>query len=155
MNNLKILFVCTANVSRSYLAERLLKYRLEKEGLNHIEVSSRGIYAFPGSSPDPVMVRYLKDNDFPPGEHKSKQLKEEDIKEADIICVMEKGQKGILEALFPESKGRVRLLSSFIRYVDNDDIVDPVGRSPYHYRLTQAQISMAVDGMIQFLKGNI
>lgn len=44
-------------------------------------------------------------------------------------------------------------MSSFIRFGDNDDIPDPVGRSPYHYRLAQAQISMAVDGMIEFLKG--
>ena len=151
--SLRILFVCTANVSRSYLAEMIMRHRLKENGLSHVEVLSRGIYAFPGSPPDPEMVRFLEDQGISPGEHKSEQLKEQDIKDADIICVMERGHKSILEGLFPSARGKVRLLSSFIKFGDNDDIPDPVGRSPYHYRLAQAQISMAVDGMIEFLKG--
>jgi protein-tyrosine phosphatase len=142
-------------VSRSYLAEMIMKHRLKQEGLNHVRVSSRGIYAFSGIPPDQEMIKFLEKQKIPYLEHASRQLSEEDVKWAHIIFVMEKGHKVIIENLWPDSRGKIRSLGSFIKGSHfEDDIPDPTGRSPYHYRLVQAQISMAVDGLMECLKNS-
>ena len=60
---------------------------------------------------------------------------------------MERDHKEMIEEQWPHAMGRVELLSRFTLgssdYI-GDDIADPFGRSPYHYRLAQASITMAV-----------
>jgi protein-tyrosine-phosphatase len=147
---MNILFVCTGNVSRSYLAEMLLKHEVEKADISNILVSSRGLFAYPGSSPDPHMVDYLQEKGIETGYHEARQLRKEDIDWADLILAMEREQKEIIEGRWPEAVGKVDLLG---RYNSNgslvDDIMDPFGMSLYHYRLSQAQIAFAVESLVK------
>jgi protein-tyrosine phosphatase len=149
---MNILFVCTANVSRSYLAEVLLKSEIPSLNQANISVSSAGLRAFPGSSPDPKMVEFLKEKGLPVEGHTSRQIKKEDVEWADLILVMEKGHRSILIEIWPEAKGKVNLLGGYISGVlGEDDIIDPFGRSSYHYRLAQSQISLAIKALARSL----
>lgn len=128
-------------------------HRLKEERINHINVASRGLFAYPGARPDPAMVNFLDRKRIRKVNHKSAQLKRDDIEWSDLICVMEKGHQKIIESLWPGAKGKIRHLASFIKDSRfNDDIIDPIGKSPYHYRLVQAQIFFAIDGLIKWLK---
>ena len=42
---MKVLFVCNANIVRSFMAERLLRSRLKRAGLEGVDVSSAGVLA--------------------------------------------------------------------------------------------------------------
>ena len=150
---MNVLFICTANVSRSFLAEMLLRHRIDRQELKDIYVSSAGIDAVPGYPPDPKMIDYLLNQNIPAADHASRPVRQEDIDGADRIFVMEKKQADAITWRWPQAAGKLELLGRYIS-ADSaaDDIMDPYGRSPYHYRLAQSQISLAIDKLVRNLK---
>ena len=55
---MKILFVCTANICRSALAEVVLKKKLQQKGLTEIKVESAGVHNYEGTPRDYTMAAY-------------------------------------------------------------------------------------------------
>lgn len=149
---MNILFVCSGNVSRSFLALKLLEKEIEAHDLYNISVSSAGIWAYPGSPPDPKIVEFLLQKGIRVEGHEARQITEEDVDWADHILVMEKDHARILEKMWPEAKEKVELLGKFASGgISEDEIIDPFGKSPYHYRLAQAQITVAIETLIKRL----
>ncbi|MBW1766802.1 MAG: hypothetical protein JRJ65_07085 [Deltaproteobacteria bacterium] len=147
---MNILFVCSGNVSRSFLAEMLLKNEAELHDLDNISVSSAGLLAYPGSPPDPKMVDYLSKTGIPTKQHKSRQITKEDMDWADLILVMEKDHVRMIEKSWPEINSKVELLGNLISESPSaDDIIDPFGESLYHYRLAQSQITLAIRSLVK------
>jgi protein-tyrosine phosphatase len=149
---MNILFVCTGNISRSFLAQNLFQKEVERLNLVNTTSLSVGLLAHPGNPPDPKMVDFLSGQGMAPKEHKARQITKAHVDWADFILVMEKEHARMIESLWPDTKGRVELLGRFVSEGMNpDDIVDPFGKSPYHYRLAQAQITTAIDGLLKEL----
>ena len=150
---MNILFICTANISRSFLAEMLFRHEIKRQNLRDIFVSSAGIDAAPGYPPDSKMIEYLLDKNIRVEDHASRQVRQEDVDGADRIFVMEKKQADDIIRRWPQAAEKLELLGSYVS-VDSgaDDIIDPYGRSPYHYRLAQAQISLAIEKIVQNLE---
>jgi protein-tyrosine phosphatase len=148
---MNILFVCTGNVSRSFMAEMLLRNEIEQLRLDNISVSSAGLFAYPGSPPDPKMVDYLLKMGISTKSHEAKQIMKDDVDWADLILVMEREHAAMVERSWPEATGRVELLGMFVSDGQTvvDDIPDPFGKSSYHYRLAQAQITMAIRSFVK------
>ena len=147
---MNLLFVCSANISRSFLAEYLMKHEIEKRQINSIKVKSAGVYANPGYPPDPNMLEYLKDQDIIVGAHESRRIEKEDVIWADHILVMETAHAQEIVRMWPGAGDKVDLLGRFVPGGQSaDDVVDPYGRTPYHYRLAQAQISLGVKKFIE------
>jgi len=148
-----VLFICTANISRSFLAEMLLRHEIDRQNLKDVFVSSAGVDAVPGYPPDSKMVEYLLNQNIAVAAHVSRQVCQEDIDGADRIFVMEKNQAAQISRRWPQAADKVKLLGSYVSAGSaTDDIVDPYGRSPYHYRLAQSQISLAIGKIAQNLK---
>lgn len=142
---MNLLFVCTANVSRSFLAERLMKGELERLDRSGVSVASAGLYARDGASPDPKMVEYLRGKGVFEPAHPTRRITKEDASWADRIFVMEQAHAETLGRMWPEALDKVELLGRYISGDGSaDDIMDPYGRSAYHYRLAQGQITLAV-----------
>lgn len=149
---MNILFVCSGNVSRSFLAQKLLENEIEAHNLYNISVSSAGIWAYPGNPPDPKIVEYLLQKGMRVERHEARQISEEDVDWADHILVMEKDHAEVLMESWPEAKGKVELLSQFATGdLAEDEIVDPFGRSSYYYRLAEAQITLAIESLVKRL----
>jgi protein-tyrosine-phosphatase len=150
---MNILFICTANISRSFLAEMLFMHEIERQHLKDIFVSSAGIDAASGYPPDSKMIEYLLDKKIRVEGHASRQVRQEDVDGADRIFVMEKKQADDIIRRWPQAAEKLELLGSYVS-VDSgvDDIIDPYGRSPYHYRLAQSQISLAIEKIVQNLE---
>jgi protein-tyrosine-phosphatase len=150
---MNILFLCTGNVSRSYLAEALLKNELQC--LNHADgfsVFSAGLHAFPGSPPDPNMAAFLREKGIEMKIHGARQVREEDLEWADLILVMEKSHGEIIKQTWPRETGKVKLLGAYAASaLGEEEITDPYGRSPYHYRLAQARIALAIKSLAKSL----
>ena len=152
---MNILFVCTGNISRSFLAEMLLKNQINRLELVNISVASAGLSAYPGHPPDPKMVEYLSESGISTINHKARKIQKPDVDQADLIIVMETAHLKKLNKMWPDIIGKVDLLGKFLSPNNiYDDIVDPFGQSSYHYRLAQSQISLAVDKLANelFLK---
>ncbi|HOK07084.1 MAG TPA: hypothetical protein PK836_07030 [Syntrophales bacterium] len=149
--NLSILFVCTANIVRSFMAERIMREKLRKARRKDIAVSSAGLLDLGGSPADPTAVRLLKEAGIDGDDHRARALRREDLEAADIIVVMEKIHKELIMERYPEFADKVFLLKPFMKGCreGEEDIGDPHGKSLYHYRLALAEISLAVEGLIK------
>ena len=67
---------------------------------------------------------------------------------ADIILVMEEFHRLRILSLWPLVYEKVERLGRFISKDSiADDIADPFGRSQYHYRLAQSQITLAIKNL--------
>ena len=153
---MNILFVCTANISRSFLAEKILKHKVEHHKLDNIAVSSAGVYAFPGSPPDSKMADFLKKMNIPYNEHESKFLDDEMVAWADMILVMEKKHQNHILLQWPLATEKVHLLGKFASPDQPDaDIDDPYGLSAYYYRTAQSQILLGIEALIKNLSETI
>ena len=152
---MNILFVCTANVSRSFLAQHLLRHELWSHEIYDISVSSAGIISNPDASADPRMVDHLLQKGIRSEEHKARQITKEDVDWAHRILVMEKRHADIIHEMWPEAKAKVDFLGRFSSGgLIDDDIIDPFGKSPYHYRVAEAQISLGVEALAKELMGH-
>jgi len=149
---MNILFVCSANVSRSFLAEKLLKRELEKQNIKNVSVASAGLNTFDIKKADQNMVTYLSKIGIPPGDHRPRQISKQAIDWASIILVMEMDHVKQIIDLWPEAKPKLQVFGRFVSAGPNiDDIVDPFGKSSYHYRLAQSQITLAINNFVQLL----
>ena len=147
---MKILFVCTANISRSFLAEQLLNHEIARLNLDHVSCTSAGISALPGYPPDPRMVDFLHEQGKSIREHRSRPVTRELIDSADLILVMERYHLQEILVRWPDAEKKTRLFGDFL--TDDgivDDIIDPYGRSYHHYKMAQDQITLAVQNLIE------
>jgi protein-tyrosine-phosphatase len=147
---MNILFVCTGNISRSFLAKALLLNEIQKYSIKDVEVSSAGTGAYPGTPADSEMVEYLREKELPVPEHASRLITSEEITWADMILVMERAHYTKILKTWPESSGKVEMLGRYAAPDQPDDeIIDPYGRLPYHYRLVQSQIKLAISNLLK------
>lgn len=154
-DKVKILFVCTANVCRSFMAERICMKKLEERGRNDIMVSSAGVFNMGGAPGDPVAGLILEEAGFDGDHHQSRYLTEDIIAAADMILVMERRHKEEILMTAETAERKTFLLKPFSQGYrqsdgnDNEDIRDPYRLSLFHYRTCFAEICLAVDGLLQ------
>lgn len=83
-----ILFICTGNVSRSAVAECILRTMAERAGRTDITVASAGVHNLSGQSYDPQMIATAAKYGYHM-EGQSRHMTTEILEEADLIFVME------------------------------------------------------------------
>jgi protein-tyrosine phosphatase len=148
-----VLFVCTANINRSFMAEVIFKERRKKHGKQHITASSAALVDMKGAPADPIATKILLESGFDGTDHHSTLLADQLVSESDIIGVMEEKQRRIILERFPEAEAKIHLLKSYTKgYQDTDpDISDPYRMSVYYYRLCFSEIYLAVEGMLEVI----
>ena len=88
---MKILFICTANICRSVIAEGILKKLIANSpGYHTVFVASAGIDALENLTPDQKTVEVCTKRNIYVGLHKARQLTNSMLKDVDIALCMEK-----------------------------------------------------------------
>ncbi len=107
----RVLFVCMGNICRSPMAEGIFRRKLRERGLEgKFEVDSCGTGGWHQGEPaDPRTQAVLRKYgaDFP---HVARQIRAEDMEYFDHIFVMDKENLRTLERIFPQQRGKARLL---------------------------------------------
>jgi protein-tyrosine phosphatase len=149
-----ILFVCTANINRSFMAEVIFKERLKRYGRHDVTVSSAGLVDMKGEPADPIAAEILMESGFDETDHRSAVLTDDSVAGADLIVVMEENQRRLIAKAYPEAEVKIHLLKSYTKgYKGTDsDIKDPYRMSTYHYRLCVSEIYLAVEGLLRSLE---
>ncbi|TFG36497.1 MAG: hypothetical protein E4H45_00970, partial [Nitrospirales bacterium] len=145
-----VLFVCTANINRSFMAERILRGELKKHQKQNVDASSAALIDMKGEPADPVAAKLLQASGYDGDGHQSRLLTEEMVLQADLILVMEGNQRKLILDQYPQADEKVRLLKSYARdYTEADgDIRDPHRMSIYHYRLCFSEIYLSIQGLV-------
>ncbi len=147
-----IVFVCTANMCRSPMAEYLLKDSLEPGST--WRVVSAGTDAPHGMPPSYQAVQVLKEWGIEMDEHRSDPLTREVVDDASVIIVMTTSHAARIRWRFPDAEGKVRLLKSFLRnsYGNDTDIPDPIGLSDVVYRGIRDLMKEAMPTLIDYVE---
>lgn len=107
---LRLLFVCTANICRSAYADR----RLRHLGLPGIVVDSAGTHALVGRPMDPPMARHLTDPDDG-SRHSAKQLTRQLAEEADLVVAMSERHRDYILEEWPQVAKKTFLIGHVAR----------------------------------------
>ncbi len=108
---MKLLFICTANVCRSPLAEGYLK-KLLQTGNPEIEVSSAGIHAIPNVPAFECAMEVARQFEFDLSAHKARPLTALLANQADRILCMESWHAAKVVEVDLSAMPRVTLLGS-------------------------------------------
>jgi protein-tyrosine phosphatase len=133
---MKILFVCTANICRSVMAEGVMKKLLSAHtGMPMVTVSSAGVDALEGSTPDRYTIEVCDKRGIAVGLHPARQLTREMLGEMDLILCMEKMHRERIAGAFPQFAKSTFLLKEYLceSPLDDTEIEDPVGKSKKHF----------------------
>jgi protein-tyrosine phosphatase len=120
-----ILVLCEGNHCRSPIAEALLQAKLGPEYV----VTSAGLNALEGQPPDPGARAIALQNGLDIGDHLGRQWTSAMALDADLVLVMDEGQKALCETMVPSARGRVFLLGHWLA-TPPPEIPDPYLQGP-------------------------
>lgn len=162
---MRILMVCTGNICRSAMAERILQKAIEDRGLAEIEVISAGISDEEQGNPiDPRAVQILRYQGYRTEDHSAKQVTEEMVREADLILAMTKQHAKALRRIAKaagisksERHKKIRLYREFgtVEPMDgNFDINDPWYGDMEDFIESLDYLEDGVEGVLAHINGN-
>ena len=148
---MRIIFVCTANICRSVMAEGILKKIVSTHpDAPDIEVQSFGIDAFVGMTPDRGTFEICLSHGIDIGLHSAQQLSKEALIHSDLVLCMEQEQKQLILSAFPKFVQKTFLLKEFLVDDLRSDlsIKDPTGKSKKYYKACFNEIEQEIKRIV-------
>lgn len=138
MNAFQLRFVCTANLCRSPLAERLAVLRMPPRAAvtEWLLVASAGTHARDGMTMHPPAARRLTALGADPAGFSSRRLTAAMVAEDDLVLTADLAQRDAVVALCPSASRRTFMIGEFDRLLQHPQVrrgrstPDPVGGSP-------------------------
>jgi len=133
-----ILFVCTANICRSPVAEALFADWVRRQGLpGEWRVRSAGTWAEAGAPASSYSREVLAEQGLDLAAHRAQRVEGPLLAEADLVLCMTRSHAEALRAEFPQYAERIRLLSHMVGF--SYDVADPYGgpRRGYEEMVTE------------------
>lgn len=141
---MNILFVCTGNTCRSAMAEWFLKKIAIEHGFTDLSVSSCGTAASSFYRVPDIVLKLMAAQGIDMRAHKSRQVNEKIVNDADVIIVMEESHKEYIRLCFPQAREKIFLLKNYAEQKGLPEIADPIGRSYESYAETVKEIKACV-----------
>ena len=130
-----ILVVCTGNICRSPMGERLLRQQLPGR-----LVTSAGIYGFEGRPADATAREVARCYGVSLEGHVARKMTRSMLQTSDLILVMEPEHLRFIAAVSPECRGKSLL---FGQWLENRDIPDPYRKSREAFEYVFGQLVKA------------
>ncbi|WP_063059840.1 low molecular weight protein-tyrosine-phosphatase [Nocardia sienata] len=150
VGELHISFVCTGNICRSPMAEKIALAHLSRAGLGaRVRVSSAGTHDWhTGADADPRTTETLRRHGYPVG-HRAAGFGA-DHADADLVVAMTAEHDRDL-AVRGIPLERRRLLRSFDPHADGADVPDPYYGDTAGFELVREQIEAAIPGLLAWV----
>lgn len=116
-----ILVVCTGNICRSPIGERLLRQRVPGK-----RITSAGILGLEGNPADVGAREVAWRHGISLEGHRARRLTPQLMRESDLILVMEPAHLRFISSMAPEIRGKSLL---FGQWLEPQDIPDPYRKS--------------------------
>jgi protein-tyrosine phosphatase len=148
----KVLFVCTANVCRSPMAEAIFNALAEDRGLGY-QAESAGTAALRNEPMAPNASATLEEIGIYTEGHQARQVSEEMLEKADLVLAMAPWHVARLNQVFGASF-KVHTLPGYVGGASGEeDISDPYGSTMVAYRASARQILEYIDLLVARLQG--
>jgi protein-tyrosine phosphatase len=148
---LHITFVCTGNICRSPMAEKIVAARLEQAELaDRVRVSSAGTDGWHvGEEADRRTNAVLRAHGYPTGH--TAAVFGPAHRDADLVVALDSEHAREL-ALRGVPRSRLRLLRTFDPDADGTDVADPYYGDAADFELVRAQIEAATPGLLTWAR---
>lgn len=119
-----ILAVCTGNICRSPMVERMLAARLRAllGAGGPVTVASAGTYALVGEAMDPLAAQMLAERDVPGDGFTARLLTRPLIEAADLVLTATREHRAAVVQAVPRAAGHTFTLRELARLVDDDGV---------------------------------
>ena len=139
-----ILFVCTANIARSPMAEAIFNEKMIEMGLtDRYHAESAGTWAVDGVPAPEDGLRVMQVRGLDTSAHRSRVVNKGIIDSADLILTMEAGHKEALQIEFPEHHDKVWMISEVVG--PPYDILDPYMQGREKFLETARELESLLD----------
>ena len=148
-----ITIVCTGNICRSPMGERLLQHALAAETgeLGEIEVISAGVSAFPGDQASRNAVQAMKRVGLDLSDHRSRPLSDQVLEISDLVLTMTTNHIDIIRMQNPDLEVPVYRFREWVSK-GSREVPDPFGGSLPVYVETRDNLAEAIPSIIEFIK---
>ena len=149
-----IITICTGNICRSPMAERLLQQALEAEGapLNEFQVISAGVAAWAGDPASENSVKALSKIGIPLEHHKSQPITKSLLEQAFLVLGMTESHLHALDKYKNVLPPKVHLFREFMESPETFEIPDPYGQNLAAYRECLDSMAEAIPSLLAYLK---
>ena len=149
-----IVAVCTGNICRSPMAERLLAHALaaEESPLKDMQVVSAGVAARRGDPASANSVTAMKKVGLDITNHRSQPLTPDLIDQAAAIFVMTETHRAVIQAGFDPTPRHIYLLREFMPREADKEIADPYGGSLPLYEACRDEIVESIPSVVAFFR---
>ena len=144
----QILFVCTANVCRSPMAEAIFNAIAEERGLAW-RAESAGVAALVGEDITPNARAALDEVGIYANEHHARQVGEEMLEEADLVLAMGPRHVATLRRRFGDLSERAYALPEYaLGAPPEEGIPDPYGQTMTAFRASVRQLLEYTEALV-------
>ena len=149
-----VIVVCTANICRSPMGEKLLRHALaaEPEPLRSLQVVSAGIAAARGQPATDNSVAALKKVGIDLTGHASQPLTQELLDRALAVFCMTESHRSMIELHFDRVPKNLHLFREFIGRDGTAEIPDPFGGNYREYEACRDSMVEAIPSLVQHLR---
>jgi protein-tyrosine-phosphatase len=147
----RVLVVCTGNICRSPVAERLLALRLREAGVDGVRVESAGLRAHAGRDMEPEARALLARHGADADGFVSRGFREVDLGDIDLVLTATEAQRRRIVATEPTAPARVRTI---LGLTGGGDLVDPFGAPASAWLELERQLLPAVAAVVAWVGRN-
>lgn len=150
-----VLFVCTANICRSPLAEAVLRQKAAQAGIaDRLRIDSAGTHDFRvGEPPDIRARRAAERRGYAMPERTARQISRTDLERFDYVLAMDlKNMTELHQLAGADLWQKPKLLLPYSRRFGDREIADPYGADEEQFELALDMIESACDGLLAAIR---
>ena len=150
-----ILFVCTANICRSPMAEGVFRKMLADAGVKaELEIDSVGTHDYKaGEAPSEMAIASTQRRGYDITKLVARPLRPHDLDHFDMVLAMDKANMIHLKSIAPtRCKQKIELLLEYGDKYHGKEIPDPYGGKPKDFELALDMIEDGCRGLVELLK---
>lgn len=149
-----VLFVCTANICRSPMAEGAFRAMLQRAAPSRkLEIASVGTHDYHVGKPAfPAAVEIAKKRGYDIAGHVARRITPGDFERFDVVLAMDKFNIANLRTIVPtRSKGKIELLLAYGEEYHGLEVPDPYGGEVGDFERAMDMIEDGCRGLVQLL----
>lgn len=152
----KVLFVCTANVCRSPMAERLFAQEINQADISKkIESYSAGLSAMDGDKASQNSIDACEEIGLDLSDHRSSGLTRASLEEASAIFCMTESHRALINMYFELPQGYpIFLMREFVEG-ESKELPDPYGQDIEVYRQCRDRMIEAMPSLVKWVEKNL